>query len=319
MRAAQVTAFGPIEDLTVREVDRPAAGPGQVLVRIVAAGVNFADAGMVRGTNRRSEPPFIPGVEAAGVVEEADGAEFARGTRVVYWEPIPAAFAEYAAVDAWRCVPIPDDVPDDVAVALMVQGATAHYLAGDVAHLEAGQSCLIYSAAGGVGHLLVQIARLRGARPIAVVGSDDKTALVRELGAEAVINRTTQDVTQATLDATDGAGADAVFDAVGAATIEGSLRATRRGGTCVLYGGASGPVTEIPEALTEGRTFQRTGLATYLADAGAYRRRLGDLFEWYRAGSVVPRIGGAWRLDGTADALAAIAGGQTTGKLIVRP
>ncbi len=322
MRAARVTAFGPVEDITVAEVDRPVPGDGQVLVRIRAAGVNFADTGMVRGTARRSEPPFSPGVEAVGVVEEANGvaaADLVPGTRVVYWDPVPAAFAEYAVVDGWRCVPVPDGVPDEVAVALMVQGATAHYLTHDVSHLAAGQSCLVYSAAGGVGHLIVQIARMLGARPLAVVGSDDKAALVRELGADTVINRTTQDVAEATRAATGGEGADAVFDAVGAATIEASLRATRKGGTCVLYGGASGPVTEIPPELTSGITYQRTGLATYLADAEAFRGRMAQLFDWYRAGKVVPRIGGTYSLDQAGSALAAIGSGRTTGKLIVKP
>ncbi len=321
MRAAQVTEFGPIEGITVTEVPRPEPGPGQVLVRVAAAGVNFADAGMVRGTARRREPPFTPGVEAAGVVEHAAGApdDLSVRTRVVYWDGMPAAFAEYAVVDAWRCVPIPDDVPDDVAVALMVQGATAHYLTHDVSNLAAGQSCLVYSAAGGVGHLIVQIAKMLGARPLAVVGSDDKAALVRELGAEVVINRTTQDVAEATREATGGAGADAVYDAVGAETIEGSLRATKDGGTCVLYGGASGPVTEVPDELTKRVNYQRTGLATYLADAEAFRSRMGTLFEWYRTGAVVPRIGGTYTLDETAQALAAIAGGQTTGKLVITP
>src|SRR3546814_3900766 len=129
MRAAQVTEFGPIEGITIAEVERPVPGPGQVLVRVTAAGVNFADAGMVMGSNRRREPPFTPGVEAAGVVEQANGApdDLAVGTRVVYWDGMPAAFAEYAAVDAWRCVPVPDGVPDEVAVALMVQGRSEEH------------------------------------------------------------------------------------------------------------------------------------------------------------------------------------------------
>jgi NADPH:quinone reductase len=120
MRAALMREFGPPEAIRVSEVDQPAPGAGQVLVRVTAAGVNFADVSMVRGTNRRTDPPFVPGVEAAGTVETlgADtGGDLAPGTRVVYWDPMPAAFAEFAAVDAWRCVPVPDDVSDDVAVA----------------------------------------------------------------------------------------------------------------------------------------------------------------------------------------------------------
>ena len=144
---------------------------------------------------------------------------------------------------------------------------------------------------------------------------------MRELGADVVINRTTQNVLEATRAATAGEGADAVYDAVGAATIEASLRATRKGGICVLYGGASGPVSEIPDELTTGITYQRTGLATYLADAEAFRGRMAQLFAWYREGKVVPRVGGTYSLDQTGEALAAIAsvaGGIDKIKSIVR-
>ena len=323
MRAVVVNQFGPPESVSVGEIERPEPGPEQLLIRVTAAGVNFADVGMVGGANRRREPPFVPGVEAAGVIETAGSAvaaaDLVAGTRVVYWDPLPAAFAEYAVVDAWRCVPIPADVGDNVAVALMVQGATAHYLTHDASELAAGQTCLVYSAAGGVGHLVVQIARMLGARVLAVVGADAKASLVRELGADVVINRTREDVARAALAATGNAGVDAVYDAVGAATVEQSLRATRAGGTCIVYGGASGPVADVDPALTAPVRYRRTGLATYLGDAEAYRARMGDLFEWYRSGAVVPRIGGTWPLERAGEALAAIAGGQTTGKLIITP
>ena len=172
MRAAVVSEFGPFDAIRVQELDTPSAGDGEVVVRTSVAGVNFADAGMVTGAARRKEPPFVPGVEASGVVESvgAGVTELSVGQRVVYWNPMPAAFAEFAVVPGWRCVAIPEGVSDEAAVTLMVQGTTAHYLAMDSAPLEAGMSCLVYAAAGGVGHLLVQVANQLGARVIAVVG-----------------------------------------------------------------------------------------------------------------------------------------------------
>src|SRR5690606_16410008 len=140
MRAAVVTEYGPFEGIRVSEVEAPAPGPGDVLVRVSVAGVNFADTGMVRGTARRAAPPFVPGVEAAGTIEGLGGdtSGLTLGQRVVYWNPMPSAFAELAAVPAWRAVPIPDGVTDEVAVALMVQGTTAHYLATDSFDLRPG-------------------------------------------------------------------------------------------------------------------------------------------------------------------------------------
>ncbi|MEX2375088.1 MAG: zinc-binding dehydrogenase, partial [Dehalococcoidia bacterium] len=153
---------------------------------------------------------------------------------------------------------------------------------------------------------------------LAVVGSDAKAAFVRERGAEVVINRNSQDIVAAVNEATDGQGVDAVYDAVGAATIEQSLRATRDGGTCILYGGGSGPVADLPESLTQRLQFKRTSLATHLADEHAFRSRMGDLFEWYRSGQVVPHIAETWPLDQAAEALKTIATGDTVGKLLIR-
>src|SRR5688500_3015337 len=241
MRAAVVTEFGSFDKIVVDDMPSPVPAEGEILVHVSVGGVNFADGGMILGTARRATPPFVPGVEAAGRVEAVgEGVEdFSEGDRVVYWNPLPSAFAELAAVPAWRAVAIPASVTDEVAVALMVQGATAHYLATDTFDLTAPRSCLIYAAAGGVGHLLVQIAKARGARVIATVGNEDKARLARQLGADVVIDRTERDVLEAVKEATDGEGVDVVYDAIGAATIEQSLLATKRRGTCVLFGGAS--------------------------------------------------------------------------------
>ena len=229
MRAAIVEAFGPFDGIRVKEIEAPSPAAGEILIRVSLAGVNFADGGMVSGRTPRRQPPFVPGVEAAGVVEAvgAGVTDHRAGDRVVYWDPLPRAFAELVAVPAWRAVTIAAGVPDEIAVALMVQGTTAHYLTTDSFSLGPGHTCLIHAAAGGVGQLLVSIAALRGARAIAVVGGEAKAAIAKELGATEVIDRLRGDFTELVRAATDGQGADVVYDGVGAATIEKSLLATR--------------------------------------------------------------------------------------------
>ena len=323
MRAAVVEAFGPFDGIKVKEIEAPSPAAGEILIRVSVAGVNFADGGMVNGRTPRRQPPFVPGVEAAGTVEAVgEGVTGHRaGNRVVYWDPLPRAFAELVTVPAWRAVPIAAGVPDEVAVALMVQGTTAHYLTMDSFHLGTGHTCLIHAAAGGVGHLLVQIAALRGATSIAIVGGEAKASIATELGAAVVIDRLRGDVAEAVRAATDGQGADVVYDGVGAATIEKSLLSTRKRGTCVLYGAASGAVTTFDTSLMQrsGSIFlHRPGLADYLRDGAEYGSRMADLFGWYAAGKLKPQIGGEWPLAGVGEALTRITAGRTTGKLLIR-
>ena len=323
MRAAVVEAFGPFDRIKVKQIEAPTPGPGEILIRVAVAGVNFADGGMVSGRAARKQPPFVPGVEAAGIVEAVGAGVSGRsvGDRVVYWDPMPRAFAELVSVPAWRASAIFAGVPDDAAVALMVQGTTAHYLVTDSFKLGPGHTCLIHAAAGGVGQLLVQIAAMRGARAIAVVGGERKAKIAKELGAAVVIDRLKSDLADAVHDATAGQGADVVYDGVGAATIESSLRLTRRRGTCVLYGAASGPVTTLDTSLMQrsGSIFlHRPGLADYLRDEAEYRSRLTQVFEWYASGALRPRIGGEWPLEGVGEALTKITAGETAGKLLIR-
>ena len=323
MRAAVVEAFGPFDRIKVKQIEAPTPGPGEILIRVAVAGVNFADGGMVSGRAARKQPPFVPGVEAAGIVEAVGAGVSGRnvGDRVVYWDPMPRAFAELVSVPAWRASAIFAGVPDDAAVALMVQGTTAHYLVTDSFKLGPGHTCLIHAAAGGVGQLLVQIAAMRGARAIAVVGGERKAKIAKELGATVVIDRLKSDLADAVHDATAGQGADVVYDGVGAATIESSLRLTRRRGTCVLYGAASGPVTTLDTSLMQrsGSIFlHRPGLADYLRDEAEYRSRLTQVFEWYASGALRPRIGGEWPLEGVGEALTKITAGETAGKLLIR-
>lgn len=323
MRAAVVEAFGAFDAIKVKEIEVPTPAPGEVLIRVSVAGVNFADGAMVSGRAVRKQPPFVPGVEAAGIVEAVGTGvtDLRAGDRVVYWDPMPRAFAELVAVPAWRVVPIAAGVPDDVAVALMVQGTTAHYLVTNSFNLGAGHTCLIHAAAGGVGQLLVQLAVMRGAKPIAIVGGEAKAKIAQELGATVVIDRLEHDLMEAVREATGGRGADVVYDAVGAATIQTSLLSTKKRGTCVLYGAASGPVTTFDTSLMQraGSIYlHRPGLADYLSDAPEYRSRMTDLFKWYVSGLLKPRIGGVWSLDEVADALTQITAGKTTGKLVIR-
>jgi NADPH2:quinone reductase len=323
MRAAVVEAFGPFDSIKVKEIEAPSPAPGEILIRVSVAGVNFADGGMVSGRTPRKQPPFVPGVEAAGTVGAiGQGVTDHRvGDRVVYWDPLPRAFAERVAFPAWRAVAIPAGVPDDVAVALMVQGTTAHYLATNSFDLGAGHTCLIHAAAGGVGQLLVQVAAMRGAKAIAIVGGEAKARVAKELGAAVVIDRLKHDIAAAVREATGAQGADVVYDGVGAATIETSLLSTKKRGTCVLYGAASGPVTTLDTSLMQrsGSIYlHRPGLADYLRDGDEYRRRMGDVFKWYASGAFKPRIGGAWPLEGVGEALTKITSGKTTGKLVIR-
>ena len=324
MLAAVVEAFGPFDRIRVKEIEEPAPAQGEILIRVSVAGVNFADGAMASGRAARKQPPFVPGVEAAGIVETAGagGSDLKSGDRVVYWDPMPRAFAQLVSVPAWRVTPIPAGVSDEVAVALMVQGTTAHYLVTDSFKLGSGHTCLIHAAAGGVGQLLTQIAVMRGARPIAIVGGERKAEIARALGAAVVIDRLTNtSIVAAVRDATGDQGADVVYDGVGAATIESSLQLTRRRGTCVLYGGASGPVTTLDTSLMQrsGSIFlHRPGLADYLRDAAEYRSRMTDVFAWHESGALKPRIGGEWPLARVGEALTKITSGETTGKLLIR-
>ena len=323
MRAAVVEAFGPFDAIRVKELETPSPAPGEVLIQVSVAGVNFADGGMVSGRTPRRQPPFVPGVEAAGIVAALGEGVGDRhvGERVVFWDPLPRAFAELASVAAWRAVPIPPGVPDEAAVALMVQGTTAHYLTTDSFKLGPGHACLVHAAAGGVGQLLVQIAAMRGARAIAIVGGAGKARIAQELGAAVVVDRLGRDIAEAVREATGGQGADVVYDSVGAATIETSLLSTRKRGTCVLYGAASGPVTTLDTSLMQrpGSIYlHRPALVDYLRDGPESRYRMADLFKWYASGALKPRIGGEWPLDGVGEALERITAGGTTGKLLIR-
>jgi len=308
------------------ELGTPDPGPGEALVRIAHAGVNFTDIYTRQGVYRHSttypnQPPFIPGMEAIGVVEAlGDGVDnVATGDRVAYCLSL-GAYAEFAVVPAWRLVAVPEGLDSTVAVSLMLQGCTAHYLTHSLFALEAGQICLVHAAAGGVGQLLLQLARLRGARAIATVGNEEKAVIARGLGADPAILYHEEKFDDAVLDATDGRGVDVVYDGVGRSTFSGSLRSLRARGTLALFGGASGAVESVtPLDLAEAGSlyFTRPHMADYMASSEEIAWRAGDMFRFAVHGDIKVRIDRQFPLLQASEAHRVMEQGGTRGKLLL--
>jgi len=330
MRAMVIARFGGPEALVEARMPVPEPGPGEARVHVHFAGVNFIDVYMRNGTYARSHTyqtplPMIPGMEGAGVVDAvgADVTELAPGDRVS-WCISRGAYAEYAVVPAWKLVPVPAEIALADACALMLQGCTAHYLTHSAHALQAGETCLVHAAAGGVGQLLTQWARLRGARVIATAGSEDKAAIARARGADAVVLYRDADFREAVMQLTDGRGVDVVYDSVGRDTLARSLRCLRRRGLCVLYGASSGTVDAVsPLELAEAGSvfFTRPHLADYLQDAREVRWRTGDLFAAVASGRLAVTIDRVLPLAAAGDAHRVLEGRGTRGKLLleVRP
>ncbi|MBI2585659.1 MAG: quinone oxidoreductase [Rhodospirillales bacterium] len=299
MQAVQIREYGGSAQLVLAEVPVPVPKPGkgEALVEISHAGVNFIDVYMRQGVYRnsetyRNEPPFIPGMEGGGIVADV-GPGVHRlnvGDRVAYCLVL-GSYARYAAVPAWRLAKVPDDVLMPVAVTLMLQGSTAHYLSHSLFDLRAGMTCLVHAGAGGVGQLLTQIARMKGARVISTVGSAEKAA-----------------------------GVHVVYDGVGQATFTGSLKALRRRGTLALFGGASGAVKSVnPLDLAEaGSVFlTRPHLWDYTATAEEIDRRAGDLFKWVAEGRLKVAIDREFPLGMAKAAHDVLESRQSKGKIIL--
>ena len=326
MKAIQVKRYGGAEELVEWELDIPEPGPGEALLRITHAGVNFIDIYTRQGVYRHSRtypnsPPFVPGMEATGIVEAlGEGVEhIRRGERVAYCLSL-GAYAEYAVVPAWRLVGVPDGLDPGIAVSLMLQGCTAHYLTHSLFVLEAGQTCLVHAAAGGVGQLLLQLARLRGARAIATVGSEEKAAIAAALGADPVIRYHDVRFEDVVLEATDGRGVDVVYDGVGRSTFFGSLKSLRTRGTLALFGGASGAVESVsPLDLAEAGSifFTRPHMADYMASSEEIAWRAGDMFRFAMQGDIEVRIDREYPLSRAADAHLLMEQGGTRGKLLL--
>jgi NADPH2:quinone reductase len=312
-------AGGP-EVLTYEDIERPVPGPGQLLVKVGAAGVNFIDTYKRSGTYKVPFP-FTPGSEAAGTVEEVgDGVTgFVPGDRVATAEGINC-YADYALVDEAAALPVPHGLVDLTAAALPLQGITAHYLMNSTFKVEPGHTVLLHAGAGGVGLLLIQLLKARGAEVITTVSTDAKEQLAREAGAHHVLRY--EGFAARVRDITSGTGADVVYDGVGKDTFDGSLAALRVRGMLVLFGAASGPVPPVdPQRLNAGGSLflTRPTIGHYLRDAAERRWRSGEVFAAAADGSLKVRIGARYPLVQAAQAHRDLEGRRTTGKVILVP
>lgn len=321
MQAMRIHRTGGPDVLTAEIVPDPVPAPGEVVVAVEAAGVNFIDC--YHRSGLYPQPlPFTPGVEGAGTVC-ALGAEvtaFRIGDRVA-WVGVAGSYAEQAAIPAERLIPLPPEVTAQQAATVLLQGLTAQILTSETCPLAPGARVLVHAGAGGVGRLLIQMARARGARVIATVGSAGKVDLVRDLGAERVVDRSREDVVAAGLDWTGGAGMRAVFDGIGAATFDGSLAVLARRGMLVLFGQSSGPVAPLdPSRLAAGSLFlTRPSLFHYIAERAALLSHAEALFANLQAGRLQLLVDQTFPLTEAAAAHQALESGQTTGKLLLLP
>jgi len=321
MKAIRVHQHGGPDALALDEVPVPEPGPGQAVVRVEAAGVNFIDSYHRIGLYQ-VPLPFTLGQEAAGVVERVapDVTVVKPGDRVASAQAV-GAYAPYALVLADRLVPVPAAVTTRDAAAVILQGLTAQYLTTSTHALQYGETCLVHAAAGGVGGLLVQMARLKGARVIATVGSEAKAALARQDGADEVILYRTQDVAAEVKRLTSGALCRVVYDGVGRDTFHASLACTAPRGLLVTYGNASGAVPAIePLVLSNGSKFlTRPKLADYIATREELLGRARDLFDWMAKGKLKVRIHREYPLAEAAQAHRDLESRKTTGKLLLIP
>jgi NADPH:quinone reductase len=322
MKAIQVPRHGGAEVLSYIDVPVPQPEPHEVVVKISAIGVNFIDVYFREG--RYPTPtPFTDGQEAAGTVH-AVGSEVKSlklGDRVAYTARL-GSYAEYSAVPADRLVRVPDGITDQQAAAAMLQGMTADYLVTSTYPLKKGETALIHAAAGGVGLLLVQMAKQIGARVIATVGTEDKAKLAREAGADEVILYAQQDFEAETKRLTDGKGVHVIYDGVGKSTFDKDLNVLRPRGYLVLFGAASGPVPPFdPIVLSQrGSLFlTRPSLAHYIATREELERRSGDVFRMILGGKLKLRIGHVYPLRDAAQAHRDLEARKTTGKLLLIP
>jgi NADPH:quinone reductase len=322
MKAIRVHAPGGPDALRYEDIERPAPGPGQVLVKIEAAGVNFID--IYQRTGHYKLPlPVTLGQEAAGTVSAVGPgvAEPKVGDRVAY-AGLLGAYAEYAAVPADRVVVLPDGVSTKQGASVMLQGMTAHYLATSTYALKPGDMCLVHAAAGGVGLLLCQIAKLRGARVLGTVSTREKAALARGAGADDVILYTEQDFETEVKRLTNGAGLHVIYDSVGKTTFEKGLGCLALRGMMVLYGQSSGPVGPFdPQVLNQkGSLFlTRPTLAHYIATRAELLGRAGEVLGWIKSGKLTVRIERELPLAQAAEAHRLLEGRKTTGKVLLIP
>jgi NADPH:quinone reductase len=317
MKAVYVEKVGGPENLIYGDLPKPAPGPGQALIKIAAAGVNFIDVYFRIGLYPAT-PPVVLGNEGAGTVETVgpDVTNLRPGDRVAY-AMARGSYAEYAVAPAWQLVKIPDSLDFQTAAAVMLQGMTAHYLTHSTYPLKSGDSCLIHAAAGGTGRLLVQMAKMRGAHVIGTVGTEEKARQAKETGADEVIIYTKEDFV-----AKAKGKMNVVYDSVGKATFLQSLDCLRPRGMMVTFGNASGPAPDFsPLLLTQkGSLFlTRPSLANHSSTPEELAWRAGDILKWVSEGKLKLHIHKVYPLAEAAQAHRDLEGRQTSGKLLLVP
>jgi NADPH:quinone reductase len=310
MHAIVFEQNGGPEVLEYKEAPDPEPSDGQVVVEVEAVGVNYRDVYEREGNGYGSEPPAVIGVEGAGRIADS-------GERVA-WVAVPGSYAERVAADRGALVPMPDEVSSEIGAATLLQGMTAHYLAFDSYPIEHGDWVLVHAAAGGVGLLLTQLAKLRGGRVIGTTSSEEKAALAREAGADEVIGY--DGFAERVRSLSGGDGAAAVYDGVGRATFLEGFKALRPFGRMILYGSASGQPEPLntPMLAPAGSLYvQRPTLATYTRTPELLRERAQQLFDLMAAGKLDVRIGARYPLADARRAHEELEARKTTGKLVL--
>lgn len=320
MHAILARQSGGPEVLEFAEVERPTPGPGQLLVKVAATGVNFIET-YQRGGMYKVAYPFTPGSEAAGTVEEVgEGVDgFAVGSRVATAEG-QKCYAEYTILDADKALPVPDGVDLHTAAALPLQGMTAHYLINSSFRVEPGHTVLVHAGAGGVGLVITQLLKIRGARVITTVSTAEKEDLSRAAGADEVLRY--EGFADAVRKLTNGVGVDVVYDGVGKETFDSSLASLRTRGFLVLFGAASGAVPPVdPQRLNAGGSLSltRPKLADFLGNPQERVWRSSEIFGAVADGSLDVRIGGTYPLAEARRAHEDLEGRRTTGKVLLVP
>lgn len=322
MHAIRMSETGGPQVMSLQEVDDPTPASDGLVVQIGAAGVNFID------TYHRSglytmQLPMTPGLEGAGTVlavgDQVD--DWSVGDSVA-WTGAIGSYAEQVALPAASAVAVPDGVSADTAAASMLQGLTAHYLIDSTYPLGDGDRCLIHAAAGGVGLLLVQMAKMKGAEVFATVGTAEKAELAKGAGADHIIMYRDVDFAESVEEIAGANAIDVVYDGVGASTFEGGLKVLRRRGTMATFGNASGPVgavTPIEASAGKSLFITRPSLFDYLSEPGELKQRADEMFAWIASGKLDVRIGLELPLERAAEAHEQLEGRQTTGKVLLRP
>jgi NADPH2:quinone reductase len=322
MKAIRIHAPGGPEAMRLEDVPEPTPKAGEAIVKVDAAGLNYIDV-YFRSGLYKADYPLTLGLEAGGTVTAVgpNVTDVKVGDKVAY-TGVPGAYAEYAAVPAARLVVLPAGVSTKQGAAAMLQGMTAHYLATSTYPLRSGDTCLVHAAAGGVGLLLCQMAKMRGARVIGTVSTDDKAKLARQAGADEVVIYTRQDFEAEVKRATGGKGVQVVYDAVGKDTWDKSLSSLAPRGLMTLYGQSSGPIGQIdPQILNvKGSLFlTRPSLNHHIATREELTQRAGDVLGWIRDGKLKLRMEFEYPLKDAAAAHRALEGRQTTGKVLLVP